>query len=39
VVEGPPHGLVSGDGIADLVRDLVGRMHAELSGLSRFKWW
>jgi hypothetical protein len=39
VVEGPPHGLVSGDGIADLVRDLVGRMHAELSGLGRFKWW
>jgi uncharacterized protein with NAD-binding domain and iron-sulfur cluster len=39
VVEGPPRGLVSGDGIADLVRDLAGRVHAEVLGLGRFKWW
>jgi uncharacterized protein with NAD-binding domain and iron-sulfur cluster len=39
VVEGPPLGLVSGDGIADLLRDIVGRISAELPGLGRFKWW
>ena len=39
VVEGPPHGLISGDGIADLLRDIVGRISAELPGLGRFKWW
>jgi uncharacterized protein with NAD-binding domain and iron-sulfur cluster len=38
VVEGPG-ALARGDGVTELVRDILSRISAELPGLGRIKWW
>jgi hypothetical protein len=39
VVEGPAPAAISAAGLTELVRDIAGRIVAELPGLGRFKWW
>ncbi len=39
VVERPPDGVISGESITELIRDIVGRISTELPGLGRLKWW
>jgi hypothetical protein len=39
VVEGPAPAAISAAGLTELIRDIAGRIVAELPGLGRFKWW